>query len=94
MRKNLSKLLPFTWVTIVLMLLALPSFAQNVVSGKVTDSKDGTAAASVTVTVKGTKTATQTTTDGTFSISAPDNAILVFSSVSFARQEVAVNFMC
>ncbi len=72
----------------VMTLLSLAAFSQNVLTGKVTDSKDGTPVSGVTVTVKGTKTATQTEADGSFKINAPASATLVFSSVGFAQQEV------
>jgi TonB-dependent starch-binding outer membrane protein SusC len=75
-----------------LLLLAQISFAQNrVITGKVTDSKDGSAMSGVTVSVKGTRTAAQTNADGTYSITVPDNATtLVFSSVGFGVKEVSV----
>ena len=73
-----------------LMLLSGAAFSQSSVTGKVTDSKDGSPAAGVTVTVKGTTTATQTATDGSFKINAPANAVLVFTSVSFVTQEVSI----
>lgn len=60
------------------------------VSGKVTDNA-GTPLAGVTVSIKGTKTATVTGPDGTFSISAPSaSSQLVFSYVGYQIQEVAV----
>ncbi len=71
-----------------LFLVSLAAFSQNVITGKVTDSKDGTPVSGVTVTVKGTKTAVQTETDGSFKINAPAVAKLVFSSVGFNQQEV------
>lgn len=63
---------------------------QKTVSGVVT--KDGEAVSGVTVTVKGTKTATATNNNGRFSISVPDkaNTVLVFSSVGFKSQQVTV----
>jgi iron complex outermembrane receptor protein len=65
--------------------------AQTSVSGKVTDAKDGSAVAGVTVAAKGTKVATQTQADGTFKISVPANAAaLVFTSVGYTSQEVAI----
>ena len=75
-----------------LLLLAQISFAQNrVITGKVTDSKDGSAMPGVTVSVKGTRTAAQTNANGTYSITVPDNATtLVFSSVGFGVKEVSV----
>lgn len=89
MRKSTRKISRILLVSFSLMLLSLATFAQNVITGKVTDSKDGSPAAGVTVTVKGSTTATQTAPDGTFKLSVPANAILVFTSVGFARQEVS-----
>lgn len=69
---------------------ALQAFAQNTVTGKVTDSKDGTPLQGASVTVKGAKNGTKTDATGTFSISAGNNATLVISMVNFKTQEVRV----
>ena len=74
----------------VMYLISLAVFSQNSVTGKVTDSKDGTPVVGASVTVKGTTTATQTGADGTFKITAAPNATLVITSVGFASLEVAV----
>ena len=66
-----------------MILFSTAAFSQNNITGKVTDSKDGLPVSGVTVTIKGTKTATQTAADGTFKINAPNNATLVFTSVGF-----------
>ncbi len=76
-------------VSFSLLLFSITVLAQNVITGKVTDSKDGSPAAGVTITVKGTRTAAQTTADGSFKINTPANAVLVFTSVSFVTREVA-----
>ena len=86
MRKISKKLM----LSFTMILLSVAAFSQNAVTGKVTDSKDGTPVAGVTVTVKGTKTATQTVADGSFKISAPATASLVFTSVGFSLQEVNI----
>ena len=88
MRKNTTKIYLVLLLSFSLLLFSAAAFAQNVITGKVTDSKDGSPAIGITVMVKGTKTATQTAADGTFKISAPANATLVFSSVGFTLQEV------
>ncbi|MBK7434046.1 MAG: SusC/RagA family TonB-linked outer membrane protein [Chitinophagaceae bacterium] len=75
-------------VSFSLMLLSVAAFAQNTITGKVTDSKDGSPLAGVTVTVKGATTATQTGADGSYKISAPANATLVFTSIGFGRLEI------
>lgn len=90
MRKSIKKISRILLMSLGLLFFTAAAFAQNVVTGKVTDSKDGSAAANVNVTVKGTRTTVQTAADGSFSISAPANATLVFSAVGFATQEVAV----
>jgi TonB-dependent starch-binding outer membrane protein SusC len=67
--------------------LSVTSFAQTSVSGKVTDSKDGSPVAGVTVTVKGTKTAVRTDANGAYTIVAPNaSSVLVFSSIGFTAQ--------
>ncbi|HRF17983.1 MAG TPA: carboxypeptidase-like regulatory domain-containing protein, partial [Chitinophagaceae bacterium] len=77
----------------VLALVAQISFAQNrVITGKVTDSKDGSAVQGANVIGKGTRTGTQTKSDGTFSISVENSVtVLVISSVGFTTQEVSVD---
>lgn len=75
---------------IVLFLFCVQStYAQKTVSGRITD-QDGKGVPGVTVTVKGTSTATQTSDDGSYTITAPDNATLVFSSVGYGTSEVRV----
>ena len=65
--------------------------AQNTITGRVTDSKDGSGLAGVTVVVKGTNIGTQTGPDGSFKVTAPANSnTLVFTAVSFIRQEVVI----
>jgi TonB-dependent starch-binding outer membrane protein SusC len=61
------------------------------VSGKVNDDT-GKPVSGATVTVKGTKIATATTTEGTFALNAPSGkSVLVISSIGFAELEVAIN---
>ncbi len=70
------------------LLSSVAVFAQPNITGKVTD-QTGRALAGVTVTVKNTEVSTQTNESGTFTISAANNATLVFSSVGFASREVS-----
>jgi TonB-linked SusC/RagA family outer membrane protein len=72
--------------------IAIFSFAQNnfPVTGKITDNNGGPLQG-VTIQVKGTKIATATNQDGTFSINAPSgSSVLVFSSVGFISKEVPI----
>ncbi|MEO5682947.1 MAG: SusC/RagA family TonB-linked outer membrane protein [Chitinophagaceae bacterium] len=61
------------------------------VTGKITDSKDGSPIVGVSVQPKGTKSGTSTGADGSFSITVGANVTtLVISSVGFDKQEVSV----
>lgn len=79
--------------TIVLLLSSTKTFAQNqMVSGRVTAKDDGKPLPSVTVSVKGTSTGTQTDANGRFSIKVPSaNATLVFSFIGYANQEASAS---
>jgi len=90
MRKTNRKLFPFLPLLFLMLAFSPAAFSQNVVTGKVTDSKDGSPVAGVTVSVKGTKTVTQTAADGTFKIAAAGDATLVFTSVGFATYQATV----
>ena len=65
--------------------------AQQSVNGTVTSSDDESGLPGVNVLLKGTNQGTVTDVDGNYNIEVPDgNAILVFSSVGFIEQEVAI----
>ncbi|MCJ8211062.1 SusC/RagA family TonB-linked outer membrane protein [Mucilaginibacter sp. RS28] len=67
------------------------AFAQNItVKGTVKDDK-GLTLPGATVKVKGTSTAVATNINGQFTISAPSNGTLVFSSISYVTQEQPIN---
>ncbi len=79
-------------ITFLLALLFVGAqvFAQNAVSGKVTDSS-GEPLVGVNVLVKGTTTGTMTDLDGNYSLSGlKQGSVLVFSSIGFSSQEVTV----
>lgn len=59
------------------------------VRGKVMD-ENGSPVQGVTVTVKGSQVTTQTDAEGNYTINAPANATLVFTSVGFTPNEVEV----
>lgn len=76
----------------ILLCMAVPSFAQDrVVTGKVTNSKDGTPVIGASVQPKGSSTGTSTGSDGSFRLSVPSgiNTLLV-SSVEFETMEVDI----
>lgn len=62
---------------------------QRTISGKVADA-NGNPLPGVTVSIRGQNTATQTATDGTFTITAAPGNTLVFSYVGLTPQEVQV----
>jgi iron complex outermembrane receptor protein len=95
MKKNLQKFLKLMSetiaLTIVFSLFATVAVAQTVVTGKVTESKNGTPLGGITVNVKGTTLGTQTSGDGSFTITVPANAsALVFTSVGYVTKEAAI----
>ncbi len=77
-------------LTLLFTLTFTAAFAQKKVSGKVTDGDNGAELPGVAVQVKGTAKGTITDADGKYVLEAADDAILVFSSVGFTTQEIAV----
>lgn len=74
-----------------LLLLSDVAFAQNVtVTGVVKDDQN-LPIPSVSIMIKGTSNGVQTNAAGSYTISAPANATLVFSFIGFANQEIPVN---
>ncbi len=64
----------------------------STVSGKVTDAKEGSPLPGVNVIVKGTSVGVLSDFDGNYSIKLPrQDAVLVFSTLGYGTQEVAVN---
>ena len=77
----------FITVLLVLLTVGVQAFAQNTVTGKVTDAK-GEAIPGASVMIKGTQTGTMTNVDGSYSINVRSGATLVFSCIGFQNQEV------
>lgn len=74
------------------LLFITTAFAQNTtVTGVVTDGLARVSLPGTSVVIKGTTNGTQTDVNGKFSINAPANAILVFTSIGYDKQEIAVN---
>ncbi len=70
--------------------LATQLSAQSNIKGKVTSSDDGSTLPGVNVVIKGTTTGTTTGADGTYSIAASSDDVLVFSFVGYASTETNV----
>ena len=80
----------FITVMLALLFIGAQVFAQTAVSGKVTD-QSGEPLVGVNVLVKGTTTGTMTDYDGNWSLNnLKQGAVLVFSSIGFASQEITV----
>ncbi len=85
----LQRIMVFLISLLLILSFSLPAFAQNKVSGRITnEAGDGIDGASVLV--KGTTTGATTDNKGNFAIVAARGAILVISSVSYAQQEITV----
>ena len=70
----------------VLFCCTMSVLAQKTIRGKVTDSKDNTPLAAVTVKIKGTNIGTSSGTDGTYTLDVPAanaNGTLEFSLVGY-----------
>jgi TonB-linked SusC/RagA family outer membrane protein len=76
---------------VCLLLFSWFAFGQDVqIRGTITSSEDGNTLPGVYVKIKGTNTGTATDASGKYQLTAPANATLVFSSIGFKDQEVAV----
>lgn len=82
--KLIHKLLIFTFLCSAL------SYAQTRVSGTVVDDQ-GAALPGVSILIKGSTDSAVTDLDGTYSLNVSNNAVLVFSFIGFATQEIAVS---
>jgi TonB-dependent starch-binding outer membrane protein SusC len=78
---------------LLLVLISQVSLAQNkVVTGKVTDARDGSPLQGATVAAKGNRSGTQTDAKGVFSLSVDNSVtIIVISSVGFNAQEISID---
>ena len=78
-------------LTVLSLCMSVLAFAQNLtVTGTVKDSSTGEPVPYAAIQLKGTMTGGMTDGDGVYSISVPEDGILVFSSVGYQDQEVPV----
>ena len=71
-------------------LLITPVLAQQTIKGTVIDGETGQPIPGVTVLVKGTTNGTSADFDGNYNITASNDAVLIFSSIGYNKQEIAV----
>lgn len=90
---TLKRLLKVMLLPAVMLFAFQVAVAQNrTVTGKVTDSKDGSPVVGASVVVKGSKSGTLTGSDGSFSLSVAAGAkTLVVSSVGYGSAEVTIS---
>jgi TonB-linked SusC/RagA family outer membrane protein len=74
----------------ILLFMFTNGYSQKAISGKITSGTDNLPLSNISVTVKGTSTGVTSNNDGTYSIKAAGNAILVFSSSTFQKKEISV----
>lgn len=89
---HFKNLLKVSCCFILLCLFALPALAQNVVvTGKVTDSKDGSPIPGVSIVAKGSTAGTVTDVNGTFKLSVPSSVTtLSLSFVGYNKKDVTL----
>jgi TonB-dependent starch-binding outer membrane protein SusC len=92
MPKKITRLEKSCCTVMLLLFLSFSTMAQQAVKGKIYNNVDKQTLAGATVQVSGTKTYTETGTDGTFTIEVPRaNSVLVITMVGYDRFEVPVN---
>lgn len=78
-------------LSVTVILSGLVMYAQDIiVTGKVTDSSNGEPVPFASIQIQGTMTGASTDGEGNYSISAPETAVLVFSSIGYVTTEVQV----
>src|SRR6185436_9354511 len=91
---TLKRLLQACFMLFIAISISSVSFGQDkVITGKVTDSKDGSPVVGASVLAKGSKAGgTVTNAEGSFSITvAPNTTALIISYVGYGTQELAIN---
>ncbi len=77
------------WLMLSVCSLSALAQTKKTIAGTVKDVS-GNVMSGVSFTVKGTKIAGATDNQGNFKVTVPENAVLVFSSVGYSKQEITV----
>lgn len=78
-------------LTCLLLAVSVAAFAQNIqVKGTVVDANTGEGVPFASVQLKGSMTGTSTDADGAYVLTVPSRSTLIFSSIGYQTQEVAV----
>src|SRR5271165_5836437 len=90
-RLQIKNLVALIGLSLLLLMVSFSAFAQNrQITGKVTSSDNDSPLPGVSIKVKGTTAGITTDVNGSFKLSVPANATLVFSYIGYVTQEVAV----
>ena len=82
----------FIILSVIMLLGVVSAYAQNItVKGKVTDGANGEPLPAATVLLKGTTRGAVTNLDGEYSLTAPAQGVLVFSTIGYKAVEVEIN---
>ncbi|MFM1912536.1 MAG: hypothetical protein RIR51_374, partial [Bacteroidota bacterium] len=81
----------FFYTLLIVLFSSVAAIAQNMVTGKVTDARDGSGLPGVSVTVKGTNRGVTTDIDGNYKIQADNGQSIVFSFVGYVSQTLSAN---
>ncbi|MBN1415962.1 MAG: TonB-dependent receptor [Bacteroidales bacterium] len=76
--------------TLLLLFLPTALFGQGKITGTVTDASDGSPLPGANVVIKGTSVGAVTDMNGTFTLEAPADAVLVISFVGFLSETIEV----
>ena len=80
------------FLAVLCLLLSFPAFARQItVTGEIKDAADGSGIPFAAVHIKGTMIGVSADTYGKYSISAPSDGVLVFSSLGYLSQEILVD---
>lgn len=86
-----GRLKRFCLLILGMLYLSVGAYAQQTITGKVTDANDKAPLVGVTVVVKGTAVGTVTNPDGAYQIRAnSNNDVLIFSYIGYTSSEVAI----
>jgi len=86
-----SRMIRCVMMLLVFLIASFRLLAQDrQITGKVVANDTDSALAGVSVTIKGTRTSTATGADGSFRLTAPQNATLLITAIGYAPQEVSI----
>lgn len=89
MKRTIRKFLSL--MGIFMLYFSLSTFAQQIITGKVTDKKDGSSLPGVSIQVLGKTIGTLTDLNGNFKISAPSGSTLLFTFIGYEDYQSKLN---